>query len=305
MKRKSHHESSLDLLLDTICNMFGMVIFIAVLAAVIATARGEQQIAEITMQMATESMPQTDMERDQDSQNIERDSLTSTIESSNEQLTRNRNTIDRLSTDIATLSERIGPSDPSEVINQREAEVKTLEDAIQEAKSESQIPVRTPRRHTIEDRIPVQVVMTGGRLYVINDWSSWRSTQDAIRHRCEFWAAWNTNAVVPEESIFEDHGSCQFRTGGLGIDRDIKLRADGGIDMHGKNRDAELAAIFDLLDHRNQYVSFRVTPDTFDQFHAARRAVVERGLDHNVEPITLDDSLIYRDRIERGAAIAQ
>ena len=46
MRRRDSSESSLDLLLDTICNMFGMVIFIAVLAAVLAGARGEQRVEE-------------------------------------------------------------------------------------------------------------------------------------------------------------------------------------------------------------------------------------------------------------------
>ncbi|MBT4768856.1 MAG: hypothetical protein HOO04_10925, partial [Phycisphaerae bacterium] len=45
MRRRESPESSLDLLLDTICNMFGMIIFIAVLAAVLASARGARQIS--------------------------------------------------------------------------------------------------------------------------------------------------------------------------------------------------------------------------------------------------------------------
>jgi hypothetical protein len=40
-RRKEDDMSSLDMLLDTICNMFGLLIFIAVIAAVLAQSRAQ------------------------------------------------------------------------------------------------------------------------------------------------------------------------------------------------------------------------------------------------------------------------
>ncbi len=303
MRRRSDTESSLDLLLDTICNMFGMVIFIAVLAAVLAAARGEARIeAAIAPTAHRQEALQLQLasllsEGRADEQGV-LDEIRSDIEEMEEEHA-------LLAADVAMVQSRVGPQDPREQLERQRSDIESLEHAVRAAREAQQIPVRTPRRHTIENRVPVQIVLTKGRFYLVNDWSSWRGTRDPIDSRCVFWATWNAQAVDADASVFQDHGSCEYRTGGIGIDRVIQLRRDGGVDMDAATGEVAIAALLDQLDPRNQYLSFRVTPDSFGHWHAARRMAVDRGFHHNVEPITLDDELVYRDRIERGASIAQ
>jgi hypothetical protein len=181
-----------------------------------------------------------------------------------------------------------------------------MEVELQSIRDLRDINVRTPRRRALRGRVPVQVVLTGDRFHVINDWSLWRGMSDPTGQRCEFWQRWNTQAVVPEDSSFADYGTCEFRTGGLKIDRDIRLRPGGGHSPGTANGQAAIEVLMRQLVPGKHVVSFRVTPDSFDAFHAARRLVVERGLEYDVKPISpLGSRLRYRDQIRQGMTTGQ
>ena len=45
--RRSNQSDSLDLLLDTICNLFGLIILITILIAVLAQVSGQEALKEI------------------------------------------------------------------------------------------------------------------------------------------------------------------------------------------------------------------------------------------------------------------
>ncbi|MBT4767929.1 MAG: hypothetical protein HOO04_06170 [Phycisphaerae bacterium] len=108
------------------------------------------------------------------------------------------------------------------------------------------------------------------------------------------------------QSIFEDHDSCGYRTGGLKIDREIHLLADGGIEFDSPTAEADIAALFEHLVRGKHVVSFRVTPDSFDRFHDARRLVVGQGIEYDVKPVPpLGADMIYRDKIRMGTATGQ
>ncbi|MDP7070602.1 MAG: hypothetical protein QF561_04550 [Phycisphaerales bacterium] len=306
MRRSSEHESSLDLLLDTICNMFGMVIFIAVLAAVLAAARGERTIDAMEARTPERSLEAARLRLAIES--IEQDA-DMTLRTARE---RTRGEMERMLSiklELGGLIDRfrdnLRASDSEGELEARQARIRSLTRQVQDAKDKQTIPLRTPRRHAIEHRIPVQVYLTNDRLYLVNDWSDWKLTPNPIGDRCRFWSTWNVQAVDPDASTFEDHGTCEFRTGGRRIDRSLQLRPDGGLPMETDNDLRAIGTLLDQLEPRSQFISFRVTPDSFEKFHAARRLVVERGFEHNVEPILASPTLRYNDAIRHGTSIAQ
>ncbi len=306
MRRSAGNESSLDLLLDTICNMFGMVIFIAVLAAVLAAARGERTIEAIES-----ALPESTLEAAQLRQaiaSIEQEDDTP-LRAATSEAAGELERISALKAELTAMVDRfrsyLQASDSTEELEARKARIHSLTRQVQDAEARQTIPLRTPRRHAIERRIPVQVYLTGDRLYLVNDWSDWKQTPNPIGDRCRFWSTWNPQAVDGDRSTFEDHGTCEFRTGGRQIDRSMQLLADGGIPMESEMDEESIAALLDQLEPLEQFISFRVTPDSFDAFHTARRLVIERGFEHNVEPILASPSLRFDDAIRRGTSIAQ
>ncbi|MCH2140532.1 MAG: hypothetical protein MK100_05800 [Phycisphaerales bacterium] len=300
MSRRQEHESSLDLLLDTICNMFGMVIFIAVLAAVIAGARGEKAIASSELvdldPLLEEKQALLDTDQPESIQRLRQaESALATRLQHNENLAKM----------IQAASAQLDASDPDAERDTKQRLIATLKQDLQDAIAAERVPVRTPRRHVIRNRLPVQIVLTEGRFLIVNDWSSWHDLQRPVEERCTFWSTWNPAVVDTANSAFEDHGSCEYRGGNLLIERSIVLIPSGGPRLGVDDDLSKIERILDQLDPRAHYISFRVTPDSFDRFHDARRLVIDRGFEHNVEPITLDENFVFRDRIERGAAIGQ
>ena len=307
MSRRDTHESSLDLLLDTICNMFGMIIFIAVLAAVLASARGEQRISQAAAAVITDTAELESLqaaiehlERQDDS------SLRASLEAAEAELDGLMQTSGTLATEINRAETLLRASTNPTSTAELKAEISMLEAELQSLHELHDIALRTPRRRLLKGRVPVQVVLTKDRFYLINDWSGWRSAIDPVAGRCAFWGTWNEEAVDPVRSLFEDHGTCGYRTGGLRIDRVAALRPGGGIDMHAPDSDRQISALLSDLVRKQHVVSFRVTPDSFDQFHAARRLVVGQGLEYDVKPISsLGPSMQYRDLIRMGTATGQ
>lgn len=307
MRRRESPESSLDLLLDTICNMFGMVIFIAVLAAVLASARGARQISaaqsgpiQEATDIATLEATIAALEADDD------DNFRGSLESATADLLSEQAYGKRLQASIETLQTQLDDKDESVSLEQLRADVQTLESELASLHDLRDIKLRTPRRRSLKGRVPVQVVLTRDRLYLVNDWSDWRRTQNPVGHRCTFWSTWNPQAVDIHHSIFEDHDSCGYRTGGLKIDREIHLLADGGIEFDSPTAEADIAALFEHLVRGKHVVSFRVTPDSFDRFHDARRLVVGQGIEYDVKPVPpLGADMIYRDKIRMGTATGQ
>jgi outer membrane murein-binding lipoprotein Lpp len=307
MRRRESPESSLDLLLDTICNMFGMIIFIAVLAAVLASARGARQISSAqagpiqdATDLATLKATIAALEDDND------ENFTGSLDSATAALLSERSYGRRLQASITTLQEKLDDPDASVSLDQLRADVQTLESELAALHDLRDIKLRTPRQRSLKGRVPVQVVLTRDRLYLVNDWEGWRHTKDPVGQRCTFWSTWNQQAVDIHSSTFTDYDSCGYRTGALKIDREIHLLADGGIAFDSPTAESEISALLDHLVRGKHVVSFRVTPDSFDHFHDARRLVVGQGLEYDVKPVPpLGADMIYRDKIRMGTATGQ
>ena len=302
---------SLDLLLDTVCNMFGLFIFIGIIVAILAGARSKELITKAATAGATASDPLSqeraalqrlrvmvaDAEKkspDESESQIASGKLTA-LRDSNTQTTKKTQELASILKSGGERTEALKVELPS-----LRAEIKQLESELKAEAATVDKQVRTPRKREVEGLLPVQVSLWKDRVYWINPWIG------SIDDPCTRWSEWNPNAVDmaahPESIIHE----C-FRGGGQWIERHVPLLAKGGLEVGQEGvRDWEepLRALLAHLSTKNHVVSLKVAADSHRAFGPVRSLIAEKGFAYEVSPIEMSDG-IYRDEIRDGVATAQ
>ena len=309
----------LDLLLDTICNMFGLFIFVAMLVALLVSTRGsavEPDVAPPDAELAVDARRLAERRVAALEQAIEAideeeiDADEAALADARALLEEAEREARRRATLLASLrdaidDERAEATAVEESLPEIEAEIAALEEATTRLRETKEISVRTPRRRELVGRLPVQVVLWRDRAHLVNDWS------DPLAHPCDSWCTWNEQAVVGEASEATVH-YC-WRAGGQHIDRTVRLRPDGGVallDGDGDGaldleRNREFRRIAAMLDPRRHVVSIKCAPDSFDAFTVFRAAIATRGFLYDVAPVEVDSTGTYRDTILEGRTTAQ
>lgn len=297
---------SLELLLDTICNMFGLFIFIGMLVAVLASARttvleakGRPPSADplAADREAVESLRRR-VEREErsarsDGRVDEVRGQLAALQTTNAQLERRTEAMERLTREGADRASAIAAELP-----RLRAEVEVLRRQVEAQDQVADLQLRAPRRRAVEGRMPVQVVLWKDRAYWINPWV------DRLEEPCRAWSEWNPDAVDVAAGPVCDIREC-FRGGGQWLVRSVPLRSDGGLAV--SEGDAWKRTLLDLLgrlrDDRH-VVSLKVAPDSHEAFQRLREVIAGAGLAYDVSPIRMEDG-VYRDEIRDGVATAQ
>lgn len=302
---------SLDLLLDTVCNMFGLFIFIGIIVAILAGARSKELITKASPAGATASDPLSqersalqrlramvaDAEKkspDEGESLIASGKLTS-LRDANQKTSKKTKELASILKSGGERSEALQVELPS-----LRAEIERLESDLQIEAASPDKKVRAPRKREVEGMLPVQVILWRDRLYWINPWVG------SIDEPCTRWSEWNINAVDmsahPESVVHE----C-FRGGGQWIERRVPLLAAGGLEVGQEGvREWEqpLRELLGRLSTKNHVISLKVTPDSHRAFGPVRSLIAEKGFAYEVSPIQMDDG-IYRDEIRDGVTTAQ
>lgn len=300
-RRNTTEDGSLDLLLDTICNMFGLIIFVAILAAVIASVRS-RQTAEVPLLATQETMSvNTSPEVQPD------DLVADMITSRRAQLDRLYKEIDQREELLDRLHAIVAPENAPVDLDTIRSQTQTLQKDLQRMTQLRDVTLRTPKRRELAGRLPVQVVLAEGRLYILNDWSSWHQSSDPIGDRCVFWTTWNPEAIdlqQPVEAII--HEGCEFRTGTQDIERRVRLLSGGGIPIDETRASvAKITDALSVLDPDFHVVSMRVSADSYAAFQLFRNALVQSRFPYDVTPWIMPADRGYHDRIREGTATAQ
>ena len=313
-RRGSPQGESLDLLLDTICNMFGLFIFVAMLVALLARIGGPRivdggadddrrsassdagatavarRISELEERIA--AFEATDFERGREA--VESGRVR--VQQARGELASRAELIRDLERELAGADDMTGMLD--RMVPRLEADVGRLDEELRSAESVLEVALRTPRLRELAERIPVQIVISAGRIHCVNDWS------DPDAHPCEGWTTWNEQAVDPDRSVAIVH-YC-WRTGGQDIERSIALRPNGGIEVSSLadlERDGRWRQVMSWLDPDRHVVSIKVAPDSFAAFAPVRASIAQRGFFYDVAAVAVEPT--YRDRIVEGATRAQ
>lgn len=314
MRRREDESDGLDLLLDAICNIFGLFIFVAMLVALLVSVRGTEakpdeappatealvssSASEIeSLEARIASFDLASLEAEDEAIEGGRESL----EAAELELLRREASLEAIRSRLAELEQRRearGEDRPK-----LEAEIRRLEEEIASVRETRDVTVRTPRRRELSGRVPAQLVLWRGRAYLLNDWSM----PDA--HPCDSWTTWNDQAVDAARSEAIIH-YC-WRAGGQHIDRAAYLRRDGGVEVPEGGaavleRSREWRRSLAGLDPSRHVVSIKADADSFEAFAAVRAALARRGFLYDVAPVRIEPATgLYQDTILEGRTTAQ
>ena len=310
-KRMGEDSDSLYLLLDTVCNTFGLFIFISINVAILVGTREAQNVVEDARKQVVDADPlageRAALQRLRvmvaDAEKKNPDEAESLMASGKLTSLRDANTNTSKKTQELTSILKSGAERKEALkveLPSLRSEIKRLESDLQTEAATLDKKVRTPRKREVEGLLPVQVILWKDRVYWINPWVG------SIDDPCTRWSEWNPNAVDmaahPESIIHE----C-FRGGGQWIERHVPLLAKGGLEVGQEGaRDWEepLRALLAHLSTKNHVVSLKVAPDSHRAFGPVRSLIAEKGFAYEVSPIEMSDG-IYRDEIRDGVATAQ
>ncbi len=310
-KRMGEDSDSLYLLLDTVCNTFGLFIFISINVAILVGTREAQNVVQDARKQVVDADPLAGeraalqrlrvMVADAEKKNPdEAESLMASgkLTSLRDANTNTNKKMQELASILKSGAER-NEALKVELPSLR-SEIKRLESDLQTEAATLDKKVRTPRKREVEGLLPVQVILWKDRVYWINPWVG------SIDDPCTRWSEWNPNAVDmaahPESVIHE----C-FRGGGQWIERHVPLLAKGGLEVGqegAREWEEPLRALLAHLSTKNHVVSLKVAPDSHRAFGPVRSLIAEKGFAYEVSPIEMSDG-IYRDEIRDGVATAQ
>lgn len=314
MSRRDDEGDGLDLLLDAICNIFGLFIFVAMLVALIVSVRGTEarpDEAPTAQDAIVASRPSelesleariaafdlASLEAEDEAVEGARESL----EAAELELLRREASLEAIRSRVAELERR--KEERAEDRPRLEAEIRRLEDEIASVRETRDVTVRTPRRRELSGRVPAQLVLWRGRAYLLNDWS----TPEA--HPCDSWTTWNDQAVDAARSEAIIH-YC-WRAGGQHIDRAAYLLREGGVEVPEGGaavleRSREWRRSLAGLDPARHVVSIKADADSFEAFAAVRAALARRGFLYDVAPVRIEPATgLYQDTILEGRTTAQ
>jgi len=290
-RRKRQSESSLELLLDTICNTFGGVLFLSILIVVLLQMSGrsnssttapdvssadlaalEQRHTEVSS--ALESLQAAAAEQralaDQfakpenvrllnDLRSLEdrRDSLRSRRSASVSHIGQLQQRIEGTNADLRGLDAKL-----ADLHLRVENAERSLKDEIAKRTTAAQLP----RQHATVKR-EVGILVRYGRLYL---WHRY----DGQGNRMGV----NTDDMV----VVKDHGSYLETTPKPFAGVPLDIATDQGNQIRLK---------LSIFDPRTVYVAVVIWDDSFEQFQSLKKVLIERGFEYRLMPISEGESV--------------
>ncbi|MEY3143956.1 MAG: hypothetical protein RLY21_2449 [Planctomycetota bacterium] len=289
MKHRSEDPNdSLELLLDTICNMFGTIIFVSLIAALLAltstTGKTESSLASIEVerdrQLSTLSSRADELERElaklPAAAGVETDpEAAERVEAAIGEIARREELIERYASAVEAVNDNL--ADVGAQIQPLREEIERLESALDTARRTKDRVMRTPLERELELRL-YTVVVWEDRLYPVCDWSN--RTPDT----CARFSQWDDRYTVASSCRLD--GSCR----GLnpaGFTRSIPLRQGAGIpvnDVASLLRDPAFQQLLSSLDPSEDMILLDVAGDSFDSFSVVKEAFLGAGFNYTLTP---------------------
>lgn len=174
MKRRSDESiDPLDLLLDTVCNLFAVMIFIAIFAAILVEPPSPDTTATEGVSIAvtdeTEAPAPERLISVPDPALAEADLKLRLAEN---ELTERLATIERLESSIQALAS--GTRSDEELARDSDARIQSLQTEIEATRSITKVPMRTPREAARADAIPTSIFLIDGGVFLPNDFRGWK-----------------------------------------------------------------------------------------------------------------------------------
>ncbi|MBF0242460.1 MAG: hypothetical protein HQK64_08270 [Desulfamplus sp.] len=246
--RRNEDLSSFELLLDTMCNTFGGIVFIALLLTLLS------QYIEIDTK--SDSYPLTHQKSitpNRALKKLEEVKLSISLQDRQEelknQIQEDFNRIESAKKDIQHLEQEVDRL-TQKVTESEKAELRTL---------------RVPKLHKI-DKSPIFIAIKGGRFYTITN-ISYAITEISSKE-------WGSSARGYDRSdIF-----IREQSGRVDIE---PLSAKGQIIEKGAENIGKLQQAILNINPTKEFINFAVYPDSFDEFNYVKEIFIKRGFDYN------------------------
>ena len=287
---RRHHEpdDSLELLLDPICNMFGTIMFVALIAALLALTRSGVVVSDAVSAMEREQASAvsqmegraTELERTLSTlpagEGRELDQAAADrVERALGEVARREVLIERYQDTVKTARENM--DDVASQVEPMRTELMRVRDALEAARRSKDRQVRTPLEREVS-LFEFTVVVWNDQLFAICDLTT------RPRDACEWLRRWNQKHVVPARCttpVFE----CSRVN--IHIARSIMLREGAGIkigDIEALRNNPDFIALLKTLDPATDLIGMVVAPDSFDAFAVVKDAFLSAGFNYSVEP---------------------
>ena len=287
---RRHHEpdDSLELLLDPICNMFGTIMFVALIAALLALTRSGVVVSDAVSAMEREQASAvsqmegraTELERTLSTlpagEGRELDQAAADrVERALGEVARREVLIERYQDTVKTARENM--DDVASQVEPMRTELMRVRDALEAARRSKHRQVRTPLEREVS-LFEFTVVVWNDQLFAICDLTT------RPRDACEWLRCWNQKHVVPARCttpVFE----CSRVN--IHIARSIMLREGAGIkigDIEALRNNPDFIALLKTLDPATDLIGMVVAPDSFDAFAVVKDAFLSAGFNYSVEP---------------------
>ena len=283
MKRRPDESvDPLDLLLDTVCNLFAVIIFIAIFAAILVKpgTRADQDVpVEATRPGTSETRPfdppVTEIIEIEDPRIAEVDEQ---IAEARREIEARRRMIHRL--EEAVMQARLKDDKGTDTISSMQEEVETLEQLIEATEAITSVPMRTPRQGEQAEAIPAALYVHDGKVYIVNDYRGWSREEDPGSR----WWKYMGPERFADRMVVRSSSSAERLEDGR-VRRRLRLRPDGGLSAEDplslRNHPEWRMQLGSLIPGRH-IVYVTVTPDSFEEFGVVRSELAAMGISYDV-----------------------
>lgn len=266
----------LDLLLDTVCNLFAVIIFIAVFAAILVDPVRENSPRHPGPVETEDRQPERVVTiAIEDSSLAEADASIAELRA---ELDARRSAVDLLESLEARIVERSG--DVSDLQSSLTADAESLEDRLKDVTAVQKVPMRTPRRDTQRDAIPVSLYLWRDRLYLAHDFRGWSAESDPDRA----WLTYMGEDRLDPAMVRRNGSSIRSLPDGS-LQFQLTMRRDGGIpikDPESLRQDPRWHAGIGGLIRGRHIIYISVRQDAFAAFGVVRSELARLGFGYDV-----------------------
>ncbi len=284
---RSHTGESLDMLLDTITNMFGGIIFIAILVALMTGRQTVHKAEQVDAAADRVVTLRTDIEEGRSRSDRKTDLATflqglirrpdTSWDVTLTQLATDMKAaalrLDRAERQLAQLQDKRAPIDQklqlaSEQAGRQRMAIAQLEIAIQREKELRSVEARLPVTR-ITNKRPAHIVLARGRMFIVD---GCRGGLDALVDR----AARDIELVPRPQDCTE-----------IVLLPNAGLRIDGHLE-----RSSRWERLLQVATRDRYFLYLVVFSDTYEEFLLLRQLAVSAGYDYDVVPLSADDPLV-------------
>lgn len=284
--------ASMEMLTDSICDIFGLFCFLLILFTILPTMESPIEpivvvesdrrsnealmdaVAQLEEQLATNSDPV-------------RDEKLAQLKSESEKLaraTRRQSEADR-STSTVVEELRVDPAQMEplkSMIPSLDAEVKRLKEEIADAIARSEISMALPRITATNASSAFIMIITGGQLYVVHG----KAFVDPSIEVCQQLRAFDPSCVDSSKSVVDCAGNKWTQR--------IVLRLGNGIDLRDAmwSESTRWREFWSWIGRAPVAASLIVDPDSFREFATVRRFLSQHGMKYLLRPEVYTDHFL-------------